>query len=250
MCGIVKQNHEDLRFIWTVRTVKVARQLYPEINDIYESLVREWGEDHAQKVLDVTIYITDKDKKEAASFRAEVRSSLLFKARKVFFIRPKLPQILEEHTLGLYETRPAYSSTLLAFCGGPALSGILSEAVSNIKLLSAATGHSAHKIDFVSESYGGTKGKGGMMKMVPLRKRDSYKQKQLPDAVNLWDVVKQETVTIVNTKRLQVVFKEEKDDLNEDYQSKRELHEAYRRRRESLSIGNLRHRSNRFIILE
>ena len=153
-------NHEDLRFIWTVRTVKIARQLYPEINDLYESLVRDWGEDYAQKVLDVTIYITDKDKKEAASFRAEIRSSLLFKARKVFFIRPKLPQTIEEHTLGLFETRPAYSSTLIAFCGSPALSGILSEAVSNIKLLSAATGHTAHKIDFVSESYGGTKAKG------------------------------------------------------------------------------------------
>lgn len=140
--------------------MKVARQLYPEIAKPYEALVEEWGEDYAQKVLDVTIYITDKDKKESASFRAEIRNSPLFKARKVFFIRPKLPQIIEEHTLGLFETRPAYSSTLLAFCGGPALSGILSEAVSNIKLLSAATGHTAHKIDFVSESYGGTKAKG------------------------------------------------------------------------------------------
>ena len=233
----------DLSFIWTVRTVKIARQLYPEINDLYESLVRDWGEDYAQKVLDVTIYITDKDKKEAASFRAEIRSSLLFKARKVFFIRPKLPQTIEEHTLGLFETRPAYSSTLLAFCGGPALSGILSEAVSNVKLLSAATGHREHKIDFVSESYGGTKStksKGGMMKMAPSRKRDDYKHEQLP-AGNLWDVVKQETVTIVNTKRLQVVFGEEEDDLNEDYQSKRELLEAYRRQ-ERLSIGNLRYR--------
>ena len=246
-------NHEDLRFIWTVRSVKIARQLYPEIAKPYEALVEEWGEDYAQQVLDVTIYITDKDKKEAASFRAEIRNSPLFKARKVFFIRPKLPQIIEEHTLGLFETRPAYSSTLLAFCGGPALSAILSEAVSNIKLLSAATGHTAHKIDFVSESYGGTKGtksKGRMIKMAPSRKRDDYTNKQRPAAeICLWDVVKQETVTIVNTKRLQVVFGEEEDDLNEDYQSKRELLEAYRRQRESPSIGNrLRYRSNRFIL--
>ena len=151
--------------------MKVARQLYAEIAKPYEALVDEWGEDYAQQVLDVTIYITDKDKKEAASFRAEIRSSPLFKARKVFFIRPKLPQIIEEHTLGLFETRPAYSSTLLAFCGGPALSGILSEAVSNIKLLSAATGHTAHKIDFVSESYGGTKAKG---KGAPLKQTSDY----------------------------------------------------------------------------
>ena len=196
----------DLSFIWTVRTVKIApRQLYPEINDLYESLVRDWGEDYAQKVLDVTIYITDKDKKEAASFRAEIRSSLLFKARKVFFIRPKLPNIIEEHTLGLFETRPAYSSTLLAFCGCPALSGILIEAVSNVKLLSAATGHTAHKIDFVSESYGGTKtakGKGAPLKQTTDNGASSTKMdlRTTIDSItagnlkpgNTWEAVKQD----------------------------------------------------------
>ena len=87
----------DLRFIWSVRTVKVARQILPEINETYQVLVKEWGEEYAQEVLDVTIYITEKDKREAASFRAQIRDFALFKSRKVVFIRPKLGQIVEEY---------------------------------------------------------------------------------------------------------------------------------------------------------
>lgn len=84
-----------------MRTVKVARQLLPEINETYESLVKEWGEHYAQQVLDVTIYITDKDRAEAASFRAQIRDLALFKSKKVVFIRPKLGQIVEDYVVDL-----------------------------------------------------------------------------------------------------------------------------------------------------
>mmetsp|Transcript_4070 Transcript_4070/g.6203 ORF Transcript_4070/g.6203 Transcript_4070/m.6203 type:complete len:374 (-) Transcript_4070:152-1273(-) len=40
----LKESVEHLRFIWSVRTVKIARQILPEINETYESLVKEWGE--------------------------------------------------------------------------------------------------------------------------------------------------------------------------------------------------------------
>lgn len=156
----MKEEVEHLRLIWMVRGVKMARQIFPEINETYESLVAEWGEDYAREVLDITIHITEKNKKEAASFRAEIRRSALFKvrksllyiefnsvvskcshhmftlykSRKVFFIRPKLGKVVEEHMLQLIESRPACSSTLLAFCGGPRLSHLLSEARSNVEL--------------------------------------------------------------------------------------------------------------------
>ena len=129
-----KEEVEHLRLIWMVRGVKMARQLYPEINETYESLVQECGEEYASEVLDITIHITEKNKKKAASFRAEIRQSALFKSRKVFFIRPKLGKVVEEHMLQLIESRPTYSSTLLAFCGGPRLSSLLSEARSNVEL--------------------------------------------------------------------------------------------------------------------
>jgi len=46
---------------------------------------------------------------------------------------------------------------------------------------------------------------------------------------------------------VQVVL-ERNDDTNEDYQNKRQLTESYRLR-ESLKVGNFRHRSNRFILM-
>ncbi len=97
----------DLRFIWSVRTVKMARQILPEINETYELLMKEWGEDYARDVLDITICITEKDRSEAASFRAQFHDCALFKNRKVVFIRPKIGQIVEEHVLNLSK----YSAT-------------------------------------------------------------------------------------------------------------------------------------------
>ena len=92
---------QGLSFVWSVRTVKVARQLLPEINDVYESLVNEWGEDYAKEVLDISIYITDKDKSAAASFRAQIRDFALFRSKKVVFIRPKFDKLIEEHIVGM-----------------------------------------------------------------------------------------------------------------------------------------------------
>ncbi len=51
--------------------------------------------------MDVTIYITEKDRSEAASFRAQIRDFALFKNKKVVFIRPKLGQIVEEYVVEL-----------------------------------------------------------------------------------------------------------------------------------------------------
>ena len=64
-------------------------------------LVKEWGEEYAQEVLDITIYVTEKDKRDAASFRAQIGDFALFKSRKVVFVRPKLGQIVEEYVAEL-----------------------------------------------------------------------------------------------------------------------------------------------------
>ena len=234
-----KEEVEHLRLVWMVRGVKMARQIYPEINETYESLVQEWGEDYAREVLDVTIHITEKNKKEAASFRAEIRQSALFKSRQVFFIRPKLGKVVEEHMLHMIETRQVYSSTLLAFCGGPRLSSLLSEARSNVELLTAATGYSSHRLDYVSESYGGAK---------PKVASASLEEEEEGESQDLWDLVKNETLTIVNTQRVKAVFADEDDDFDmkgaftlKEYKSQREMVEEKRRHQGTV----VRYRSSR-----
>lgn len=208
-------------------------------------------------MLDVSIYITDRDRKEASSFRAEIRNTLLYQSRKVLFIRPKLPQMINNHLMQLFkvrrrrgggvwefeqlilpyrhthiyvsvtQTRPSHSCTLLAFCGGPQLSRIIGEAISEAQFLSAATGYCSHTIDYVSESYGGVKksakqGPGHV----------SSKAKKGVDASELWQVVKSESVRIVNTKRVKAVFEDDGEEDRrkniKDYNSRREMIEDYR----------------------
>eukprot|EP01083_Nonionella_stella_P231059 816223_1 len=135
----------------------MAEQLYPDISNTYEALLTEWGEEYTREVVDVSIYITDKNEEATTSFRDDIKDTALYKSNKVFFTRPNLPQLVEQYVLNLIESRPAYSSTSVAFCGGQQLSRILNDAVSTIKLLNAATGHASHRLDFVSESYGGKK---------------------------------------------------------------------------------------------
>lgn len=220
----------DLSFVWTVRSVKVARQIYPEINKVYEELVNEWGTLYASEVLKITIHITTNDTSEASQFRKEIRNSSLYKSRQVLFIRPKFQKMLEDHATHLIDYRPSYSSTLVAFCGSRALSGVLSEARSTVELLCAATGNRNHVFDYVSECYGGPK--HGMGKS-----NDSV-SKVTSSSAALWDAVRQETAATVNMRRVNVVFKEDDEDeemftetdglLGKEFTTNRELIEEYR----------------------
>ena len=169
----------------------MAEQLCSEISNTYEALLSEWGEEYTREVVDISIYITDKDEEARASFRDDIKDTALYNSNKVFFTRPNLPQLVEQYVLNLIEvstkykclggyrylllyplclttfpflpfyvllqSRPAYSSSSVAFCGGPQLSRILNDSVSTVKLLAAATGHASHRLDFVSESFGGSK---------------------------------------------------------------------------------------------
>lgn len=167
------------------------------------------------EVLDVNIYITEKDFEEASSFRAEIRKSALFLNKKVFFIRPNLGQILEEHTLGLIDAR-AYSSSLIVFCGSPVLSQTLAEKKTSIELFSAVTGNASHTLQFESEIYGGPK-----KAQLECAKKKEFSP---PEA---WEVIRRSTLCEVYTKRIETIFDEESN-WTEGYKSKGEMIKSYR----------------------
>lgn len=165
--------------------------------------------------------------------------------------------LLQSPCLYVVERQPAYSSTLLAFCGGPNVSSVIAEARSTVELrklswlqghhcksnltdltstficlalcfaVAAATGYSSHRLDFVSESYGGAKKE---IEEVTTNKLSSD---------NLWDAVRQENIQIVHTKRVQSVFEDE-DEADE---SNGELMKEYK----GSERNGLRHRSNVWI---
>mmetsp|Transcript_24582 Transcript_24582/g.47103 ORF Transcript_24582/g.47103 Transcript_24582/m.47103 type:complete len:200 (-) Transcript_24582:1337-1936(-) len=175
------------------------------------------GEDFAREVLGVSIYVTEKDRKEAADFRAEIQTSTLYRQKQVFFIRPRLKELLQNHVADLTQAGREYSSTLLAFCGGSKLCGILRAQKASVELQSAATGQDNHTIDFVSESYGGPKSG----KQVP-----GEPDKGGSSTANLWDAVKRDTFIIVNTKRIEAVFEEKEDFI--PHNNNREMVDHYR----------------------
>ena len=104
--------------------------------------------------------------------------------------------------------------------------------------VTAAMGYSSHRLDYVSESYGGSK-----------PKVNAATSEEKEESQDLWDLVKNETLTVVNTQRVKAVL-DSSDDNNDDdmkgvftmkeYKSQREMIEHRRRQ------GNvLRYRSSR-----
>jgi hypothetical protein len=113
--------------------------------------------------------------------------------------------------------------------------------------VAAATGHSSHQLDFVSESYGGAKPKGGgSTSEEASKKEDSNK------SLCLWDVVKEETIKTVNTIRVKSVFEDEGEDeidgsdvvLLKEYKSQREMMKDYESETWGSKGISLRHRSS------
>ena len=51
----------------------------------------------------------------------------------------------------------SYSTSLLAFCGSPQLSGVIRQNKIANEMVTATTGFKHHTMDFISESYGGVK---------------------------------------------------------------------------------------------
>jgi len=86
----------------------MAEQLYPEISNTYDALLSEWGEEYTREVVDVSIYITDKDEEARASFRDDIKDTALYKSNKIFFVRPNLPQLVEQYVLNLIEVSTKY----------------------------------------------------------------------------------------------------------------------------------------------
>ena len=67
--------------------------------------------------------------------------------------------------------------------------------------VTAATGYSSHRLDFVSESYGGAKKKNKVT--------DNKSPQSLSRNASLWDAVRQENIQIVHTERRTSVFEVE-----------------------------------------
>eukprot|EP00523_Entomoneis_sp_CCMP467_P009232 CAMPEP_0168737822 /NCGR_PEP_ID=MMETSP0724-20121128/10600_1 /TAXON_ID=265536 /ORGANISM="Amphiprora sp., Strain CCMP467" /LENGTH=857 /DNA_ID=CAMNT_0008785115 /DNA_START=132 /DNA_END=2705 /DNA_ORIENTATION=+ len=163
---------ECLKVVWVCRSAPLISEILPDLDEMWQGILREWKLEDALKVVQITVYCTDKD--DGAWMRLEEelsKSSLLYQHGFVFvrFGRPNFGEIIQSHSVDLVSQNIRSSNTLVAFCGSPMLAKkIHSLKVSN-DMVMAMTGHKKHQSTFVSESYGGVRRKNS-----PVRRSNSY----------------------------------------------------------------------------
>mmetsp|Transcript_13063 Transcript_13063/g.29629 ORF Transcript_13063/g.29629 Transcript_13063/m.29629 type:complete len:860 (-) Transcript_13063:303-2882(-) len=161
---------ECLKVVWVCRSAPLISEILPDLDEMWQSILREWKLEDALKVVQITVYCTDKD--DGAWMRLEEelsKSSLLYQHGFVRFGRPNFGEIIQSHSVDLVSQNIRSSNTLVAFCGSPMLAKeIHSLKVSN-DMVMAMTGHKKHQSTFVSESYGGVRRKNS-----PVRRSNSY----------------------------------------------------------------------------
>ena len=149
---------ERLEMVWATRSASHISEILPDINAIWDQLVALWGEENARAVCRTSIYVTDTDERAVSLLKHELLNLSLYHAGCIQFARPDFGEIIESHSLDMITTR-RNSYSVLAFCGSPELASDLHQLKINNDMVVAITGSKKHQTEFVSESYGGTKGK-------------------------------------------------------------------------------------------
>jgi len=148
---------DQLKFVWLTRSASQVSEILPDILMLWDLLVEKWGLENAQKVCDISIYVTDPNELSCALLRKEYENTDFFRNGGIAFQRPDMMKVIENHTIELINSR-ANSHSLLAFCGSPSLANEIHYNKISNDVITAMTGHcQSHTMDYVSESYGGKK---------------------------------------------------------------------------------------------
>lgn len=147
---------EKLEIVWVSRSASLVSELMPDITSVWEALADRWGKENAAKVLAVSVFITDKDEQSCSLLKRELASSELFQNGAIQFGRPDFATIIEDQSLQMICTKKK-SYSLLAFCGSNDIAEEIHHHKVSNDMLTAITGNKAHQMEFVSESYGGSK---------------------------------------------------------------------------------------------
>jgi len=165
---------DRLDLIWVTRSASLVSRIMPEIHVLWDTLVAEWGRENAAKVCRISIYVTDQDDEACDMLKQEFSELDLFKTGAIRFGRPDFCEIIENHTLEMVATK-AKSYSLLAFCGSGKLAGEIHEDKISNDMVTAITGNKQHQMEFVSESYGGTRPKKDTKNAAPGSPRSKSK---------------------------------------------------------------------------
>lgn len=155
---------DRLELVWVTRSSALVAEILPDIDAIWEGLIKVWGRDEekARSFCRISIWVTEKDAQAINELRRELQSLSLYRSGWVHLDqgRPDFATMIEDHSLEMITTR-RNSSSLLAFCGSPALASEIHQCKIANDMVMAITGNKKHQMEFASEAYGGT-GRGNL----------------------------------------------------------------------------------------
>mmetsp|Transcript_1945 Transcript_1945/g.3221 ORF Transcript_1945/g.3221 Transcript_1945/m.3221 type:complete len:586 (-) Transcript_1945:152-1909(-) len=148
---------DKMTFVWTTRSASQVSEILPDILELWNLLVQKWGLQNARKVCEISIYVTDPDDDACALLRKEFGHTEFYRNGGMRRGRADMKKIIEDHTIGLINSR-SNSHSLLTFCGSPSLGREIHYNKISNDMITAMTGNcQSHVMDYVSESYGGVK---------------------------------------------------------------------------------------------
>ena len=148
---------ERFKFVWMTRSASQVSEILPDILLRWNLLVEKWGLENAQKVCNISVYVTDENKPSCALLLKEYENTDFFRNGGIVFQRPDIAKVVADHTIELINSR-ASSHSLLAFCGSQSLANEIHYCKISNDVITAMTGHcQSHTMDYISESYGGNK---------------------------------------------------------------------------------------------
>lgn len=152
------QTMERLEVVWVARSASMVARIIPDVNEIWKNLVDVWGEENAQSVCRLSVYVTDKDCMARQILKRELRGTPLYESGSIHFGRPDFGRLIEDHTIDMISNRRT-SSSLLAYVGSPELAREIHRLKISNDMTTAITGNKRHQMEFVAENYGNAKPK-------------------------------------------------------------------------------------------
>ena len=145
---------DRLEIVWVTRSSNLVVKILPDVDKLYTKLVQLWGHDYAREVCRISVYLTDRDKRQVHLLQKELQKSTLYKHGCILLGRPNFEEVIQDYTLELICTR-RNSYSLLAFCGSPQLASQLHQAKISNEMITSITGNKQHQLEYLSESFGG-----------------------------------------------------------------------------------------------
>ena len=152
---------DGFTLVWSTRSAALVQSILPVLNAAFEELCEKWGAADITDVLKISIHCTDEDEIAVSKLVETSKGTALGSSGALKLNRPNFETVLSDHMRQVkfpevLDGLPIRSSTLVGFCGGPAVGHGVQMAVEKIRVLNETQlpDQSYHNFSFAEENFG------------------------------------------------------------------------------------------------